>query len=50
MPASACVSPYTAADGCNDHYLGQPAPAVNAGTYNATFHHLALALLYRFGT
>ena len=24
VPASACVSPYTAADGCNDHYVGQP--------------------------
>ncbi len=24
-------------------------PAVNAGTYNATFHHLSLAVLYRFG-
>ena len=49
VPASACVAPYTGAE-CNPNYLGQPSPAINAGTYNATFHHLALALLYRFGS
>ena len=27
---------------------GQPSPAVNAGSYSATFHHLSLALLYRY--
>ena len=34
---------------CNPHYLGQPAPAINAGGYAATFHYLSLALLYRYG-
>jgi long-chain fatty acid transport protein len=49
VPASACMPPYTDTTACNEHYLGQPSPAVNAGTYNATSHYLAVALLYRSG-
>jgi long-chain fatty acid transport protein len=49
VPASACVAPYTDANTCNEHYLGQPSPAINAGSYNATSHYLAIALLYRSG-
>jgi hypothetical protein len=49
VPASACMPPYMDTTACNEHYLGQPAPAVNAGTYNATSHYLALALLFRPG-
>lgn len=49
VPASACEPPYTDPATCNPNYLGQPAPAINAGTYRARFHYLALALLYRFG-
>jgi len=49
VPASACMPPYQDTTACNEHYLGQPAPAVNAGTYNATSHYLALALLFRPG-
>jgi long-subunit fatty acid transport protein len=48
VPASACLPPYTDTNSCNPNYLGQPAPAINAGTYHATFHHLSLALLYRY--
>jgi len=47
-PASACLPPYTDVNACNPHYLGQPAPAVNAGSYRATFHYLSLAVLYRY--
>lgn len=49
VPASPCAPPYTDPAICNPNYLGQPSPAVNAGTYRARFHYLALALLYRFG-
>lgn len=49
VPASPCAAPYTDPNTCNTHYLGQPAPAVNAGTYTASSHLLALALVYRFG-
>jgi hypothetical protein len=49
VPASACDPPYTDTGSCHPQFLGQPSPAVNAGRYNAAFHHLALALLYRFG-
>ena len=47
VPASACVAPYTSTS-CHPQFIGQPSPVVNAGTYDATFHHLALALLLRF--
>jgi len=49
VPASACLPPYTDPNSCNPNYLGQPSPAINAGRYAATFHYLALALLYRYG-
>jgi len=48
VPASACQPPYTDSIACNPHYLGQPAPAVNAGSYAATSQALSLALLYRY--
>ena len=48
VPASACQGPgYNDPTACNPNYLGQPSPAINAGSYTATFHHLSLALLYR---
>ena len=50
VPASACHAPYTDPNSCNPHYLGQPSPVINAGTYSATSHYLALALIYRFGS
>jgi long-subunit fatty acid transport protein len=46
VPGSPCQSPYTS-DSCNANYLGQPSPAVNAGTYNATSHFLALDVVFR---
>jgi len=46
-PSSACVAPYTDTDNCNSHFLGQPSPAVNAGTYTASSHFLAINILYR---
>jgi long-chain fatty acid transport protein len=49
VPASACQSPYTDVNDCHPAFRGQPSPAVNAGSYDATFHFLSLALLYRFG-
>lgn len=49
VPASACRPPYADATSCNPHYLGQPAPAVNAGTYDAASHLLSVALLYQLG-
>ena len=47
-PGNPCTAPYTDKTKCNSHYLGIPAPAVNAGTYNANSHVAALDLLYRF--
>jgi len=49
VPASGCMAPYTDPNTCNEHYLGQPSPAINAGSYNATSHYIAVALLYRSG-
>lgn len=49
VPASACMAPYTDATSCNPHELGQPAPAINGGSYGAMFHYLSLAVLYRYG-
>lgn len=48
VPGSACMAPYTSAS-CNPNYLGQPGPAVNAGTYNTASHFALLAAQYRFG-
>jgi hypothetical protein len=47
-PASQCEAPHDDADDCHPQYLGQPAPAVNAGTYAAHSHATSLDLLYRF--
>ena len=49
VPGSSCLPPYTDPGTCNPHYLGQPSPAVNAGTSRAQSHFLSLAFLYRFG-
>ena len=49
VPGSACVAPYTDATVCNPNYLGQPAPAVNAGTYSSGSHFLSINLVYRYG-
>ncbi len=48
VPGSQCESPFTDPDACHPQYLGQRAPAVNAGTYRAHSHVLSLDLLYRF--
>ena len=47
-PGSSCGPPYTVQSGCNAHYLGIPAPAVNAGNYKAYSQVAAVDLLYRF--
>jgi long-chain fatty acid transport protein len=47
-PASDCLPPYTDPAQCNEHYLGQPGPAVNAGSYGAYSHSLSVDLAYRF--
>jgi long-subunit fatty acid transport protein len=50
VPASACKGPsFNDPNTCNEHYLNQPGPVVNAGSYSATSHYIALALLYRPG-
>jgi hypothetical protein len=48
-PSSSCAPPYTDPNTCNANYLGQPSPAVNAGTYAATSHLVSLAVVYRYG-
>ncbi len=47
-PGSSCRAPYTDPKTCNAHYLGIPAPPVNAGTYKAQSQVASLDLLYRF--
>ncbi len=47
-PGSECGAPYDDPDLCHPEYLGQPAPAVNAGRYRAYHHTATLDLLYRF--
>ena len=49
VPGSPCQAPYTDSTYCHPQLLGQPSPAVNAGTYAATTHIVALDLVYRFG-
>ncbi len=49
VPGSPCESPYTNTTYCNSHYLGQPSPVINAGTYSAASHFVSLDVLYRFG-
>jgi long-subunit fatty acid transport protein len=49
VPGSPCTAPYTDTTACNEHYLGkQGTPTVNAGTYNAMSHIVALDVLYRY--
>lgn len=47
VPGSPCTAPYTNTDNCNANYLGQPAPAVNAGTYGAVSQSLAFDVIFR---
>jgi long-chain fatty acid transport protein len=47
-PGSRCQGDFMSLDNCHPQYLGQPAPAVNAGTYAAHSHIALLDLLYRF--
>ena len=47
VPSSSCMPPYTDTDYCNAHFIGQPSPAVNAGTYSSSAHFLAINVLYR---
>jgi len=47
-PASQCEAPFDDPDACHPQYLGQPAPAINAGAYSAHSHATSLDLLYRF--
>ncbi len=49
VPGSSCEPPYTDQVHCNQHYLNQPSPVVNAGTYSAVSHFVAFDLLYRYG-
>jgi hypothetical protein len=48
VPTSPCLEPYDDEKTCSPNYKGQPAPAVNAGTYDANSHYLALDAIYRF--
>jgi long-subunit fatty acid transport protein len=47
VPSSACEPPYNSSY-CSPHYLNQPSPVVNGGTYNAYAHFMSLGALYRF--
>jgi long-subunit fatty acid transport protein len=47
VPGSPCKAPYTDTNQCNANFLGQPSPAINAGSYSAASHILAIDLLYR---
>jgi len=48
VPGSRCQGDFLSPDNCHPQYFGQPAPAVNAGTYAAHSHIALLDLLYRF--
>lgn len=48
VPASPCEAPYTDPTTCNEQFLGQRSPAVNAGRYDAQSHVVSLDALYRF--
>jgi long-chain fatty acid transport protein len=48
VPGSTCVPPYDDPVRCHPQYLGQPAPAVNAGSYTAHSHIALIDALYRF--
>jgi long-subunit fatty acid transport protein len=47
-PLSQCKPPYTDRSRCSSYYLGLPGPPVNAGTYDARNHLLAVDWLYQF--
>ena len=47
-PGSRCQGDFLSPDNCHPQYFGQPAPAVNAGTYAAHSHIALLDFLYRF--
>lgn len=48
VPQNPCVAPYDSDRFCHPEYLGQPAPAVNAGSYRAVSHMVSLEALYEF--
>lgn len=48
VPSSSCVEPFTDPDLCHPEYLGQPSPAVNAGSHAAHSHVASLDVIYRF--
>ncbi len=48
VPSSSCAAPYTDPDLCHPEYLGQPSPAVNAGSHEAQSHVASLDVIYRF--
>ena len=47
-PGSSCGAPYTDTIDCNEHYLGQPSPVVNAGTYVSNYHLASVSVSYGF--
>ena len=47
VPASTCQAPYNDPNECNTHLNGQPSPVINAGTYSAASHLLAIHVIYR---
>jgi long-chain fatty acid transport protein len=48
VPQNPCLAPYDSDRLCHPEYLGQPAPAVNAGSYRAVSHMVSLEALYEF--
>lgn len=48
VPQNPCAAPYDSDRMCHPEYLGQPAPAVNAGSYRAVSHMISLEALYEF--
>ena len=48
VPGSQCQPPYLDSNTCHPQYLGQRAPAVNAGSYSATSQVASVEILYRF--
>ncbi|HEY6726437.1 MAG TPA: outer membrane protein transport protein, partial [Polyangiaceae bacterium] len=48
VPQNPCGAPYDSDRLCHPEYLGQPSPAVNAGSYRAVSHMLSLEALYEY--
>ena len=48
VPSSQCQPPYLDSNTCNAHFLGRPAPAVNAGSYAADSQVASIEVIYRF--